>query len=91
MNGLKEMAIKANATDIGQGTAFHFYREDLEAFAKLVEEKTNARANKAWTSFCVKMINEEREACASLVEREWSTAQEKALCDELAAYIRART
>jgi hypothetical protein len=36
------------------------------------------------------VVAQEREACASLVEREWSTTQEKALCDELAAYIRAR-
>jgi hypothetical protein len=34
-----EMAIQANATDIAQRTSFHFYRKDLEAFAKLVAAK----------------------------------------------------
>ena len=35
-------------------------------------------------------VEAEREACALMVEREWSSNQEKALCDELAAYIRVR-
>ena len=36
------------------------------------------------------VVAKEREACAILVESEWSTKLEKILCDELAAYIRER-
>ncbi len=41
-------------------------------------------------AFAKLVAAKEREACAGLVEREWSTNQEKALCGELSAYIRAR-
>lgn len=43
-----------------------------------------------YMAFAKLVAAKEREACAALVEREWSTNQEKALCDELASYIRAR-
>jgi len=46
--------------------------ENLEAFAKLVEEKAtekaNARANASWTLMCEKMVAIEREACAKICD-----------------------
>ena len=63
----------------GQSDWYECFTEEIVAFAKLVEKRTAAKERA-----------DEREACALLVEREWSTNQEKALCDELASYIRAR-
>ena len=46
--------------------------KQIEAFAKLVEEKAtekaNARANASWTLMCKKMVAIEREACAKVCE-----------------------
>jgi hypothetical protein len=59
----------------------------LEAFAKLVEERTaakatdeaNARANSSWTLMCKKMVELEREACATVCDdlyRVWTLTDE---------------
>jgi hypothetical protein len=72
----------------------------LEAFAALVTEQANARANTSWALMCKKMVADEREACAKLCEsaREaiWEYHDEplKAAacntCTNIAAAIRAR-
>ena len=41
----------------------------LEAFAELVTEQANARANTSWALMCKKMVADEREACAKVCER----------------------
>ena len=59
----------------------------LEDFAKLVEERTaakatdeaNARANASWTLMCKKMVELEREACATVCDdlyRVWTLTDE---------------
>jgi hypothetical protein len=54
------------------GVHMHVGKQEIEAFAKLVEEKAteeaNARANASWTLMCEKMVAFEREACAKVVE-----------------------
>jgi hypothetical protein len=61
--------------------------EEFEAFAKLVEERTaakateeaNARANSSWTLMCKKMVELEREACATVCDdlyRVWTLTDE---------------
>jgi DNA-binding Lrp family transcriptional regulator len=40
----------------------------LEAFAELVTEQANARANTSWALMCKKMVADEREACAKLCD-----------------------
>ena len=40
----------------------------LEAFAELVTEQANARANTSWALMCKKMVAAENEACAKVVE-----------------------
>jgi len=72
---------------------FPFKKFKFEAFAKLVEERTaakatdeaNARANSSWTLMCKKMVAAEREACAQ-VAFSWNTA----MTDKVAKEIRAR-
>lgn len=44
----------------------------------------------AWERFAALVAAKEREACAVLVESEWSTDSEKTYGDELASLIRAR-
>ena len=61
----------------------------LEAFAELVTEQANARANTSWALMCKKMVAAENEACAKLVE------DLKGQCwaydhDQIASAIRAR-
>jgi hypothetical protein len=50
----------------------HTFTVELEAFAKLVEEKAtekaNARANASWTLMCEKMVAFERGACAKVCD-----------------------
>lgn len=80
-----DMARQANATQIGhKPIAFHFFIAELEAFAKLVDDKATAREREAWSKVCEdirKVFNEkadlayvagqkaEREACADMVFR----------------------
>ena len=78
-------------------TAWVFGEETLERFAQLVEtavtEAVNARANKAWTLMCEKMVEveiheavlEEREACAQIAFS-WNTPT----TDQVAKEIRTR-
>ena len=40
----------------------------LEAFAELVTEQANARANTSWALMCKKMVADENEANAKLVD-----------------------
>ena len=61
----------------------------LEAFAALVTEQANARANTSWALMCKKMVADEREACAKVCE------EMKGQCwaydhDTIAGAIRAR-
>jgi hypothetical protein len=70
------------------------YTEELEDFAKLIAAKAtdeaNARSNTSWTLMCKKMVEDEREACAKLVEWDLGNPQEKAFFGDLADAIRAR-
>ena len=69
------------------------YSESLEAFAKLVEERTaakatdeaNARANASWTLMCKKMVAAERDACLQIQE-DWQYTY----ANDLVQKIRAR-
>jgi hypothetical protein len=67
-----EMARQAGCFEKHQ--VLYFTQQDLEYFAKLVEEKAteeaNARANASWTLMCKKMVAFEREACALICEKE---------------------
>jgi hypothetical protein len=64
----------------------------LEAFAELVTEQANARANTSWALMCKKMVADEREACAKLIESRKTGANKlmDAVRDMEAAAIRAR-
>ena len=68
---LIEMARQAGATEIGhEPPAFHFYLEDLEAFAKLVAAKHDPKIAiaDAYRAGVDSGIAAEREACAKLCE-----------------------
>jgi len=64
---ISELARKA-----GLFGTFVNFKDEIEAFAKLVAEKAteeaNARANASWTLMCEKMVAFEREACAKVCE-----------------------
>ncbi len=68
-----EMARQANATQIGHKLiAFHFFIAELEAFAKLVDEKATAREREAFAVHAVdiarRAVAQEREACAKICD-----------------------
>lgn len=62
----------------------------LANLAGFTTSKTEPLFREMLEAFAKLVAAKEREACASLVDREWSTNQEKAFCYELSAYIRAR-
>ena len=72
----------------------HTFTVELEAFAKLVEEKAteeaNARANASWTLMCEKMVAFEREACAKVCESQNEAGPDNEHWWECADAIRAR-
>jgi hypothetical protein len=90
-----EMARQAGA-EIANNAYYPFFIEELETFAKLVEEKAtekaNAKANASWTLMCEKMVAFEREACAKLADEyaTWGGSNFYDWFKKLAAAIRAR-
>jgi hypothetical protein len=78
-----EMARQSNLLGIYADEAI----DSVTRFAKLVEERTaakatdeaNARANASWTLMCKKMVAAEREACAKVCDdlyRVWTLTDE---------------
>jgi hypothetical protein len=59
----------------------------LEAFAELVTEQANARANTSWALMCKKMVADEREACCSIV---WGLCGSDNVAQRTVDAIRAR-
>jgi len=86
--------------DVVENDFLMLYFDELEAFAKLVEEKAtaeaNARANASWALMCKKMVGFEREACAKVADQISDKygygyyGNEVDTADEIAAAIRAR-
>jgi hypothetical protein len=60
----------------------------LEAFAALVTEQANARANTSWALMCKKMVADEREACAKVCDE--ADKYNRHISREIAGAIRAR-
>lgn len=55
------------AREAGFSTAHTLgWPECYARFAELVTEQANARANNSWTLMCKKMVEAEREACATV-------------------------
>ena len=69
---ISELARKA-----GLFGTFVNFKDEIEAFAKLVAtkatEEANARANASWTLMCEKMVAFEREACAKVCDDKHDT------------------
>ena len=65
---------------------------DIEAFAELVTEQANARANTSWALMCKKMVAAENEACAKVVLQREQEAHGSDFPDayDFAKAIRAR-
>ena len=68
MKTIQEMARDAGLKPDGDDWGANVYRKAIEAFAELVREEANARANASWTLMCEKMVAIEREAVLDLVD-----------------------
>jgi hypothetical protein len=81
-----EIIYRENVDEVHSFLTDGVYLEDLEAFAKLVEDA----AFKRWAAQTKLAVEAQRETCAKICESEWTNIAEKIYGEECAKAIRAR-